>query len=259
MAVRAVAGLRRAALAVAAILATARCAPAPPVDPSAFFSAAAEPGEARIDSLRTWMASGRMDADIDGRRGLGRMRVLYARPERVRADIELGGAFGLLGSRAILWVDAEAAYWQEGANEPVRVAADEILAPVLGGAVGVRDLELLLFGLARLRARWPAGTRIEVRADGGDVMVRALLPGGMIEEATVSGRPPALRRLERRDAGGRTVLVARFDRMREIGGVLAPARVELKAPVAGNRLLLEWSIQKADQDLPEDARDWPLP
>lgn len=235
----------------------ARCAPPPPVDPSAFFSVVGAPGEARVDSLRTWLASGRLDADIDGRRGLGRMRLLYARPERVRADIELGGAFGLLGSRAILWVDEESAFWQEGASDPVRVTADEILAPVLGGAVGVRDLEVLLFGLARLRTRWPAGTEIGVRADGSDAVVSALLPGGTSEEATVSGRPPALRRLERRDAAGRTVLVARFDRMKDVNGVIAPARVELKAPVAGNRVLLEWTILAADRDLPEDARDWP--
>ena len=259
MALRAVAGVRLAALAAAGLLLAARCAAPPPVDPAAFLSATAAPGEARVDSLRTWLASGRMDADIDGRRGLGRMRLLYSRPERVRADIELGGAFGLLGSRAVLWVDEEAAFWQEGAGEPVRVAADEVLAPVLGGEVGVRDLEVLLFGLARLRARWPAGTEVEVRGDGNDGVVIAFLPGGQIEEAIVSGDPPALRRLERRDAGGRTILVARFDRLHEVEGVLVPARVELKAPAAGNRLLLEWSFQKADQDLPEDARDWPSP
>jgi len=123
----------------------------------------------------------------------------------------------------------------------------------------VRDLEVLLFGLARLRARWPEGSVIAVRTEGGDAVVTALLPGGMREEAAVSGRPPALRRLERRDAGGRTVLVARFDRLRDVDGVLSPTRVELKAPVAGNRLLLEWTIQMADQDLPEDALDWPAP
>jgi hypothetical protein len=171
--------------------------------------------------------------------------------------MELGGAFGLLGSRAILWVDAEAAYWQEGVGEPTRVKADAILAPVLGGAVGVPDLELLLFGLARLRSRWPAGTAVEVRGGGGDRALVAHLPDGAREEATVGDDPPVLKKLERRDAAGRTLLVARFDRIREVDGIPVPGRVELKAPPLGNRVLLEWTTQAADRVWPAEALAWP--
>jgi hypothetical protein len=253
-----VAGVRSiAAAAIAALLLVPRCAPPPPIDAAAFFSSALLPGETRVDSLASWLVSGRIDVQIDGRRGAGRMRVIYARPERVRADLELGGAFGLLGSRAVFWVDANEAYWQEGAGAPVRVTADEILAPVLGGQVGVLDLEVLLFGLARLRARWPADSVIEVRGRGGEDVVTALFPGGVREEATVSGNPRALRRLERRDPEGKTIFVARFDRIRGVEGVLAAARLELRAPVAGNWLRIDWSTQRADPELPAETLAWP--
>ncbi len=237
----------------------AGCAPPQPVDPAAFFAAAVAPGEARLDSLAAWRASGRIEAQVDRRRGAGRMRIIHLSPHRLRADIDLGGAFGLLGSRAVLWVDETGLIWQEGSAPPAAVDADAVFAPVLGGAAGVADLEVLLFGLPRLRARWPDETTVEVRASGGNDVVTAVFPDGASEEATVGGSPRALRRLERRDASGRTVLLARFERLTVVGGVATPRHLEIRAPVAGNWIRIDWSRLEANPELPPEGLAWPVP
>jgi hypothetical protein len=234
---------------------TLGCAPPTPVDPAAFAEVAVAPAGRRLDALAGWLAAGRVEAELDGRRGMGRLRMLRLGPRRVRADLELSGAFGLLGSRSILWADGARILWQEGAEPPVRVDADELFSPVLGGPAGGSDLELLLFGLPVLWGRWPTGVTVERK--GESHTLRATLAGGATEEAVVAGDPLVLRRLERRDGTGRVVMVARFDRHRTVGGLEAATRIEVRSPSSGNRLRIDWSRVEADPELRPSDSAWP--
>ncbi len=228
------------------------CAPPPPIDPDRFVLTSVAPAESGIDSIQGWLASGRLEARIDGRHGLGRLRVIHRIPHQVRADIEFSGAFGLLGARAILRADPSGLTWQEGSDSPVAVEEDEVFAPVLGVGAGVADLEMLLYGLPRIRARWPEGTIVEARGSAGDVELRALFPDGSSETAKVAGDPPSLRRLERQDPRGRTQLLVRFDSIKNVNGLPIASRLDLKAPVAGNWLRIEWEVLEANPSWPSD-------
>jgi hypothetical protein len=98
---------------------------------------------------------------------------------------------------------------------------------------------------------------VDVRGEGDEGLLSALLPDGSREEALVGGDPPSLRRLERRDPEGATSLLVRFDRVREVSGIPAAARLDLRAPATGNWLHIDWGRQEADPELPVDAFSWP--
>jgi hypothetical protein len=247
----------RIGAALAALLALgAACGPPPPVEPDAFVSTALAPAAARADSLESFLASGRVEAEVGGRRGRGRLRVVAVAPHRLRVDLELSGAFGLFGARAVLWAGPEGMVWQEGNEPPRPVEADALFAPVLGRGVGVRDLELILFGLAALRDRWPGAPA--VRRDGRVYALEAGLPGGETERAAVGGDPPVLRRLTRRSADGKVVMAARFDRHRGVGGLPVAARIEVRAPVEGNWLRIDWRRLERDWPGAAEALAWPV-
>lgn len=234
------------------------CAPrtSVPVDPAAFFGTAVDPWTAQVHSLRSWLASGRLQCRLEGREGRGRLRVIHVAPHRLRADIEISGFFGLFGARSVLWAGEEGLVWQEGSGRPQRVDADSLFAPVLGPGAGVPELELLLFGLPVLWERWPEGGAA-IRREGKDYILTALLPDGSREWAWVGGSPLVLRRLERRDSRGEVKMAARFDRHRLVGGLLVAGRLEIRAPDRGNRLKIDWGRLEPDWPQATEALGWP--
>jgi hypothetical protein len=233
------------------------CAPrvSVPVDPAAFADLAVAPASARGDSVRSLLATGKIEAELDGRRGNGRLRVIYLAPHRLRADIELSGVFGLFGARSVLWAGDEGLWWQEGAEPPHPEEADALFSPVLGYPAGVRDLEALIFGLPALWRRWP--DEPEVREEDGGYALTARLADGSVETARVEGDPPVLRRLERRDPDGRVRMEARFDRHQMVAGMQVAGRIELKAPRDGNRLRIEWKSLEPGWAGAAAALAWP--
>ncbi len=251
---------RREWLAIASVLAlvivAGGCAPRlrVPVDPAAFAGEVVAPDSAQIHSLRSWMASGRLHCRLEGREGRGRIRVILAAPHQLRADMEFSGVFGLFGARSVLWASEEGLVWQEGAELPSPVDADEFFSPVLGRAAGVRDLEGLLFGLPVLWGRWTPDVAIE-RRDGDYVLTARLADGS--EEARLAGHPPVLRRLVRRDANGKVIMDARFDRHQMIGGLAIARRLDVRSPVEGNRLRIDWKRIEPDWPGAREALAWP--
>lgn len=233
------------------------CAPrvSVPVDPGAFATAAVAPAAARAESLGSWVATGKIEAQLDGRRGRGRLRVVFLAPHRLRADFEFSGVFGLFGARSVLWAGDEGLWWQEGARPPAPVDADALFAPVLGYPAGVRELEFLLFGLPALWKRWPELPQIREEDDGYALTAR--LADGSIELAQVAGHPPVLRRLERRDPEGRVTMVARFDRHRVVAGLPVALRIEVRAPRGGNRLRIDWRDFEPEWAGAAAALAWP--
>lgn len=241
---------------VAARLLGTGCAPRAAVDPTVFEATVEAPASERLDSLATWLATGTIEADLAGKRGLGRLRILRLAPHRVRADIASSGAFGLFGTRNVLWIDEETIFWQEAGGPIVTLASDDFFSPALGRAAEVRDLEILLLGLAVLRDGWESSPVIERAGDRYTVSAR--LTGGVTEEAEIAGEPPALARLTRRGPDGRIVMVARFDRIREAGGLRVATRIEVRAPGSGDQLRIDWSRIEPNPDLRPADLAWPV-
>jgi len=225
--------------------------------PRAADPGAATPGIVELGAALPssgWTARGDIDWLVDGRRGHGRVRMLLADSERVRVDIQPRGALGLGGGHAVLWVDREQVLWQEGSEPPRAVDADAIFAPILGGRATGADLQLLLLGVARLPARWPAPPW-EV-ASGGDPGLMANLPDGASERATIAGPPLVLTRLERRDRDGEVQFRARFSDFAPVLQVEVARQLDLEAPGQDNKLQIQW--QTIDQGAVSAAElGWP--
>jgi hypothetical protein len=257
------------ALVAAAATLIAGCGPPPPVDPDAFQRLAIEPLLTRWHALPGLMTFGDIEVVAGHQRFAGRVRALYVSPHRLRVDAELPGVFGLLGGAGTLWIDADGFWWRTVDDPQIRRGGeDPLFAPLFGRPPTLRDLEVLLFGLP---AWWPteqggtseqASNRQSVRKTAfvnglppsGELLLE--WPDGTSERATLSGEPPRLGEIERRDERG-TVLTVLLDAYRGAAGIDVPGRVRLRAPRTGDRLELRWHRVESYPDRAEERLDWP--
>jgi hypothetical protein len=225
------------------------CAGSPPprpVDPAATLARAIEAEEADRGQEAAWLARGRIQWEVEGYRGRGRLRFLSS-AGRVRVDLQPSGAFGLGPGSATLWADSADMVWREGGSEPGDAAESRLFTPILGESATARELDLLVFGLGRLPDRWPNPPR-EALVDGDEVRLTAVLADGVEEEIWIRGEPPVLVRLEQRDQKGNLRFRATFDRHQAANGLRVARLLRLEAPRQGDRLRVDW-----DEVAPADA------
>ncbi len=225
--------------AVAVGLGCAGSPPPRPVDPAATFAHVVR-GD-RHDPTRegAWLARGRIQWEVEGYRGRGRLRFLSS-AGRVRVDLQPAGAFGLGPGNATLWADSAGMVWREGGADPGEDATESrLFTPILGETATARELDLLVFGLGRLPERWPSPPG-QATVDGDETRFTAVLADGVVEEVWIQGEPPVLVRLEQRDPEGKLRFRAMFDRHEEANGLRVARVLRLEAPRQGDRLRVDW-------------------
>jgi len=226
------------------------CAGSPPprpLDPAAAYARVAHAGDP--DPAHAWLARGRIQWEVEGYRGRGRLRFLSS-GGRVRVDLQPTGVFGLGPGNATLWADSAGMVWREageGGSGAADAAGSRLFTPILGEGATARELDLLVFGLGRLAERWPDPPG-KASADGDETRFTALLPEGVSEEAWIEGEPPVLVRLEQRNPAGKLRFRATFDRHEERNGLRMARVLRLEAPRQGDRLRVDW-----DEVGPADA------
>jgi hypothetical protein len=92
---------------------------------------------------------------------------------------------------------------------------------------------------------------------GDRYTLAATLTDGVAEEAVIAAGEPALVRLTRRGSDGRVLMVARFDRIREAGGLRVATRIEVRSPESGDRLRIDWAELEPNPDLRPADIAWP--
>jgi hypothetical protein len=195
-----------------------------------------------------WLARGRIQWEVEGYRGRGRLRFLSS-AGRVRLDLQPAGAFGLGPGNATLWADSTGMVWHEGGEGGPNPTATEsrLFTPVLGEAATARELDLMVFGLGRLSQRW-LGSPSEAAVEGDETRFTMPLPDGIVERIWIRGEPPVLVRLEQHDPAGKLRLRATFDRHQAANGLLVARLLRLEAPRQGDHLRVDW-----DEVAPADA------
>ena len=237
---------------LAALGAGLGCAGSPPprpVDPAETYARVTGAGDHDPAPAGAWLARGRIQWEVEGYRGRGRLRFLSS-GGRVRVDLQPAGAFGLGPGNATLWADSTGMVWHEGGEggpDSADATESRLFTPILGETATARELDLLVFGLGRLSKRWP-GSPSEAAVEGDETRFTMPLADGIVEQIWIQGEPPVLVRLEQRDPAGNLRLRATFDRYQAANGLPVARLLRLEAPRQGDHLRVDW-----DEVAPADA------
>jgi hypothetical protein len=106
-----------------------------------------------------------------------------------------------------------------------------------------------------LGARWPPPPWT-VAPESSELNLEAIFPDGSMEEAHVTGDPLVMKRLIRRNPGGKVLFRARFDHFRAVDATPVAGRVDLEAPGEGNTLRVDWDQVTWGKVTPADLA-WP--
>ncbi|MCK4546817.1 MAG: hypothetical protein KAW17_05160 [Candidatus Eisenbacteria sp.] len=209
---------------------------------------------ARVDTVRTVSASGRMSIVQDGTRFDAKHRLLFQRPERFRIEVESKPFLGLFEAQAVLVADGDSFSVYSPTHDvvlEVSVAEDQDLLGGLKWVVlaGVRDV---LLGLPRTCG--VSSLQRTVRA-GKDGKYEILLDTGAGTRILwVDSRSLLVEKVELRDDAGDLIVAGTYrygsdDR-------LGPKRVEVQCPGSGAVITLTY--EQFEVNLEVDPSDFEL-